>query len=514
MTDSPPSKIAALEPLDSYNQTLASHVHPADWINPTPRPQYDLVVIGGGTAGLVTAAGAAGLGATVALIERELLGGDCLNVGCVPSKALIRSAAAFADIRSVAEFGVNVNGEPTADFSAVMRRLRRLRSGISEHDSAARFRALGVDVFLGSGRFTGRRTIEVNSGILRFRRAVIATGARAAVSPIPGLEAAGFLTNETVFSLTQPPPRLAVIGAGPIGCELSQAFARLGSKVHLLSGGHLFLAAEDRDAADRVEAALVNDGVEIISDQAILRIGPTADGRKVIYFSGPGNISSITVDAILVATGRTPNCQGLNLEAAGVAWDPVKGVLVDDFLRTKNKMIYAAGDVCSAFKFTHAADAMARIVLRNALFFGRDRVSHLIIPHCTYTDPEVAGVGLSESHLKKAGTRFKTIRVDMKSMDRAILEGQTDGFLKVHLAAGKDRILGATLVARHAGEMISELALAMTAGLGLSAVAKTIHPYPTQSEIFKRAGDAFSRTRLTPRAATILQTLIKMRRWI
>ncbi len=514
MTDFPSLNLPALQPLDSYNQALAAHVHPADWVNPNPRPQYDLVVIGGGTAGLVTAAGAAGLGASVALIERELLGGDCLNVGCVPSKALIRSAAACADIRSVAEFGVKLSGDPITDFPAVMQRLRRLRSGISEHDSAARFRSLGVDVFIGSGRFTGRQTIEVNSSSLRFRRAVIASGARAAVPQIPGLEATGFLTNETIFSLTHLPPRLAVIGTGPIGCELSQAFARLGSKVQLLGGGHLFLAAEDRQAADRVEAALVNDGVEIISDQSILRIAPTADNRKVIYFSGPGSVSSITVDTILVATGRTPNCQGLNLEAAGVAWESRQGVLVDDFLRTKNKMIYAAGDVCSAFKFTHAADAMARIVLRNALFFGRDRVSNLIIPHCTYTDPEVAGVGRSESQLKKAGIRFKTIRVDMKSMDRAILEGQTDGFLEVHLAAGKDHILGATLVARHAGEMISELALAMTAGLGLSAIAKTIHPYPTQSEIFKRAGDAFSRTRLTPRTARILQALIKIRRWM
>lgn len=514
MTNTLPQDIPALQPLDSYNQALAAHVHPDDWNNPTPRAQYDLVVIGGGTAGLVTAAGAAGLGATVALIERELLGGDCLNVGCVPSKALIRSAAASVDIRSVAEFGIKLNGEPTTDFSAVMQRLRRLRSGISEHDSAARFRSLGVDVFIGSGRFTERNAIEVKSSILRFRRAVIATGARAAVPTIPGLEAAAFLTNETVFSLTQMPPRLAVIGAGPIGCELSQAFARLGSKVTMLSGGHPFLAVEDRDAAQRVETALINDGVEIISDQAVLRVAPATDGQKIIYFSGPGNISSITVDAILVATGRAPNCQHLNLDAVGVAWDPRKGVLVDDFLRTKNKMIYAAGDVCSAFKFTHAADAMARIVLRNALFFGRDRVSKLIIPHCTYTDPEVAGVGMSESQLKKAGTLFKTIRVDMKSVDRAILEGQTDGFLKVHVAAGKDQILGATLVARHAGEMISELALAMTAGLGLSAVAKTIHPYPTQSEIFKRAGDAFSRTRLTPRAAQILQALIKIRRWI
>ncbi len=504
--------LAALDPLDAHNQILAGNVHPPDWVNPVPKPFYDLVVIGGGTAGLVTAAGAAGLGAKVALVERALLGGDCLNVGCVPSKALIRSAAVCTDSQHTAAYGISIKGEITAEFPAVMERLRRLRSGISHHDSAARFRSLGIDVFIGSGKFVSRNKIEVDGAGLRFRRAVIAAGARATIPKIKGLDKIPYLTNETVFSLTQLPPRTAVLGAGPIGCELSQALTRLGSRVYLLSGGHSFMTVEDRDAAQRVEASLRADGVEIIADQAVAGFGPRENGRCAVLFSGPGPLSSITVDAVLVAVGRTPNCESLNLEAAGVKWEPHKGVLVNDFLRTSNRLIYAAGDVCSAFKFTHAADAMARIVLANALFFGRQRVSRLVIPHCTYTDPEVAGVGLSEEQLKKANTSFKTIRIDMKSVDRAVLDGQTDGYLKVHLAAGTDRILGASLVARHAGEIIAEVALAMTAGLGLSAIGKTIHPYPTQSEIFKKAADAYNRSRLSPRVGKILKTIISIRR--
>ena len=504
--------IPALEPRDPYNQILAANVHPADWTNPSPKPCYDLVVIGAGTAGLVTAAGAAGLGATVALIEKDLMGGDCLNVGCVPSKALIRAARAWQEVAEVTAFGGQI-ANFSGSFPAVMERMRHLRSAISHHDSAKRFAGLGVDVFFGSAAFADKSSVAVGQQALMFRRAVIATGARATVPAIPGLEQVGYLTNETIFSLVELPRRMAVIGAGPIGCELAQAFARFGTCVFLLTSGHPFLSAEDRDAAERVEISLRQDGVEIIADQPVLRLGVDGD-KKIVYFSGPGGRSTLPVDAILVAVGRTPNCGSLNLSAAGVAHDARKGVLVDDFLRTKNKLIFAAGDVCSACKFTHAADAMARIVLRNALFFGRERVSRLQIPHCTYTDPEVAGVGLSETQLIKTGTPFKTIRVDLKTMDRAILDGETDGFLKVRMAVGKDHILGATLVARHAGEMISEMTLAMTAGLGLSSIAGTIHPYPTQAEIFKRAGDAFSRTRLTPRTEKILHALIKIRRWL
>src|SRR5919109_5295855 len=258
------SAAAPLHPWDTHNQKLYGNVHPPDWVNPDPAPRYNLVVIGGGTAGLVTAAGAAGLGAKVALIEKHLLGGDCLNVGCVPSKALLRAARAAADVRRAVEFGVRIAGEVSVDFAAVMERMRRLRADISPHDSAARFRELGIDVFIGSARFTGPDTVQVGDKILRFSKAVIATGARAAAPPVPGLKEVPFLTNETLFSLTELPKRLGVIGAGPIGCELAQAFARFGSEVFLVEAEHGVLPREDRDAAELVQNALVRDGIQLL----------------------------------------------------------------------------------------------------------------------------------------------------------------------------------------------------------------------------------------------------------
>ncbi len=503
-----------LLPADEFNRRLASHVHPADWTNPTPSGRYNLVVIGAGTAGLVTAAGAAGLGAKVALIERDLMGGDCLNVGCVPSKALISAARAAAAVRDAERFGVPVPGGPQPDFGAVMQRLRRLRAEIAPNDSAARFRSLGVDVFLGSGRFSGPDSIDVGGQTLRFKRAVIATGARAAHPDTPGLADAGYLTNETVFSLTELPRRLAVIGGGPIGCELAQSFARLGSEVTLIVRSRQLLGREDEDAARLVLAALEHDGVRVLFQTTVTRVqSRDANQRptrtlslvsnaavtpdKTARADVPGGLE-ITVDEILVGAGRTPNVEGLNLESVGVAFDPVKGVTVDDRLRTTNRRIFAAGDVCSPFKFTHAADFMARIVIQNALFFGRARVSALTIPWCTYTSPEVAHVGLTERSAKESGVPIQTFIQRLEHVDRAILEGTAAGFVKVHVRAGSDRIVGATIVAEHAGEMIGELVLAMTNRIGLGRLAGTIHPYPTVAEAIRKCGDAYNKTRLTP----------------
>lgn len=500
----------ALEPLDEFNRQLQSHVHPPDWVNPTPSGRYNLVVIGAGTAGLVTAAGAAGLGAKVALIERDLLGGDCLNVGCVPSKALIRCARAFADVRDAGEYGVEVGGDPTVDYAAVMRRMRRLRAAIAPHDSARRFASLGIDVYLGQARFESPTRVRVGQTSLEFARAVIATGARAVELPIPGLKDVGYLTNETVFSLTELPRRLAVIGAGPIGCEMAQSFARFGAQVTLIESEGQILTREDQDAARRVENALQRDGVRIVCGGKAARI-QRRDDRSVILLECRGQSHEIECDRILVGVGRAPNVEGLGLEDAGVAYDR-GGVTVDDRLRTTNRRIFAAGDVCSRYKFTHAADAMARIVIQNALFFGRARASALTIPWCTYTDPEIAHVGLYEREARDQGIDVQTITVDMSSVDRAILDGQTDGFLKVHLKRGSDRILGATLVAAHAGDLIAELSLAMTAGLGLGAIAKTIHPYPTQAEVIKKAADAYNRTRLTPRVKSLFEKVLAWRR--
>ena len=495
VTERPPASVV-VQPWTEHNQALAHNVHPSDWVNPPPAARYNLVVIGGGTAGLVTAVGAAGLGAKVALVERDLMGGDCLNTGCVPSKALIRAARAWADVRDAEEYGVEAPPGSKVNFPAVMERMRRLRAGISKNDSVWRYRDLGVDVFLGEGRFSGPDTVEVEGKFLRFKKAVIATGARAAAPPIPGLAEAGYLTNETVFSLTELPRRLGVIGAGPIGCELAQAFARFGSQVYLVEALHGILPNEDRDAAQIVLQSLLRDGIMLLCCGSDLKVSKE-EGDKRLTVDSHGQHYDIPVDEILVGVGRRPNVEGLDLDTVGVAVEKT-GVKVNDRLQTTNPRIYAAGDICSPYKFTHTADFQARIVIQNALFFGRAKASALTIPWCTYTDPEIAHVGLYERDAKTRGIRIKTFVQELKDVDRAILDGETEGLVKVHLQEGTDKILGATVVARHAGEMLPELTLAMTHGLGLGKIASTIHSYPTQAEAIRKLGDAYNRTRLTP----------------
>ncbi|PWU20006.1 MAG: hypothetical protein C5B50_04980 [Verrucomicrobia bacterium] len=486
-----------VKPPDAHNARLVSYLHPPDWQNPTPAPRYNLVVIGAGTAGLVTAAGAAGLGAKVALVEKSLLGGDCLNVGCVPSKAIIRSGRAVFDAREAGPFGVRV-GEPVeTDFPAVMERMRKLRADLSPHDSAQRFAKLGVDVFLGEASFTSPDTVQVAGQTLRFKRAVIATGARAAEPPIPGLAEAGFLTNETVFSLTQLPARIAVIGGGPIGCELAQTFQRLGSQVTLLHKNAHLLDREDMDAAALVQKAFLREGIALRLNATITRVERTVDG-KLLHYKAEGKEETLAADEILIGTGRAPNVEGLDLEAAGVQYDLRKGVLVNDCLQTSNRNIYGAGDVCVAWKFTHAADFSARLVIQNALFLGRKKASALTMPWCTYTDPEIAHVGLYERDARERGFEVDTYRRDFKEVDRAVLDGEEDGFVKIHTRKGSGEIVGATIVARHAGEMISEISVAMTSRIGLGRLASVIHPYPTQAEAIRQCGDAYNRTRLTP----------------
>ncbi len=360
-----------LEPLNELNRQLQANVHPLDWKNPTPQGRYNLVVIGAGTAGLVTAAGAAGLGAKVALVERGLMGGDCLNVGCVPSKALISSARHAAAIRDADRYGLQAS-ELRVDFGEVMQRMRRLRTSISPHDSARRFSELGIDVYLGQGTFTDGSSLEVDGQKLRFKRAVIATGARAAELPIPGLQETGYLTNETLFSLTELPRTLIVIGGGPIGCEMAQCFARFGSSVTQIERSSTILSREERDAAEIVQAAMKRDGVEIVLGASVVRVERRGN-EKVVVVQQAGQQKELVGDEILVGIGRTPNLDGLGLDAAGVKSDPKHGVEVNDRLQTTNTNIYAAGDICSKYKFTHAADFLARIVIQNALFMGRAR---------------------------------------------------------------------------------------------------------------------------------------------
>ncbi len=484
-----------LEPLDELNQTLQSNVHPLDWTNPTPSGRYNLVVIGAGTAGLVTAAGAAGLGAKVALVERGLMGGDCLNVGCVPSKALISAGRVAATVRHSDEHFVSLPGDSHVNFAAVMERMRRLRARISPNDSAQRFRDLGVDVYFGQASFVDSSTVQVNGTQLKFRRAVIATGARAAAPPIPGLDTVDYLTNESLFSLTQLPSRLGVIGAGPIGCEMAQTFAQLGSEVFVVETEHGILPREDREAAEIVQQAMIRDGVKVLccGKQLVIR----NDQGIRMSVESHGTAYDEPVDQLLVSVGRAPNVDSMNLEAVGVDFHQ-KGITVNDCLQTTNPMIYAAGDVCSPFQFTHAADFMARIVIQNALFKGRKKSSLLVIPWSTYTSPEIAHVGLYEHQAKEKNIAIDTYVQKFHDVDRAILEGEENGFVKIHVNKGTDQIVGATIVARSAGDLISEVTLAMTNKIGLGRIAATIHPYPTQAEAIRKLGDQYNRTKLTP----------------
>jgi pyruvate/2-oxoglutarate dehydrogenase complex dihydrolipoamide dehydrogenase (E3) component len=484
--------MSLLDPVDAHDDALLGHVHPPGWVNPRPAARYNLVVIGGGTAGLVAAIGAAGLGARVALVERGMMGGDCLNTGCVPSKALLASARAAHAARGAGRFGVRVE-QVTVDFAAVMGRMRRLRAAIAPHDSFQRVRDAGVDAFLGTARFTGRDTVQVGDATLRFAKAVICTGARPTLPDIPGLAAAGPLTSDTVFQLTALPARLLVVGGGPVGCELAQAFARFGSRVTLVEAAARLLPGEDEAAGAVVQRALAADGVTVRAAASVDRI---RDGAAHL---GPDRVS---FDAVLVATGRRPAIAALALASAGVAVD-ARGVRVDAQLRTTNPHVYASGDAAGLWQLTHAAEATSRLVLQNALFLRRLSHHDLVVPRAVYTDPEVAAVG--------AASGPHTIRVDLADIDRAKLDGETDGFAALHVD-DRGRVLGGTLVARHAGELVGQLTLAVQNKLTLGDLAQTIQPYPTTADLLKHAGNAWMRRKLTPTAGRVLRGFLQARR--
>lgn len=486
-----------LVPDDDANRTLVNAVHPPGWVNPEPAGTYNLVVIGAGTGGLVAAAGAAGVGGRVALIERHLMGGDCLNFGCVPSKTLLRSAHAAMAIRDAKNLGVHVKDTPVVAFSEVMQRVRAVRAKISENDSAERFRKLGVDVYLGEGRFVSETEVEVAGKRLRFKKAVIATGARAAPLPIPGLDETGYVTNESVFSLTTRPDSLAVIGGGPIGCELAQAFCGLGIDVHLFHDKPHILDREDADAAAIVQQRLIMDGVHLYLNADVKRVREES-GRKVLEVACGGDSLRIAADTLLIAAGRKPNVENLGLETAGVNSEPGTGITVNDRLQTSNRNVYAVGDCCMQHKFTHAADFAARMVVQNALFYGRKKLRELTIPWCTYTMPEIAHVGLYPHEAEEQGVEIDTYEKAFSDVDRAITENAVEGFVKIHTLKGKDSMVGATIVGAQAGDLISEVSVAMAAGMGLGKLANVIHPYPTTAEAIRQCGDAYNRTRLTP----------------
>jgi pyruvate/2-oxoglutarate dehydrogenase complex dihydrolipoamide dehydrogenase (E3) component len=470
---------------------------------------YNVVVIGAGTAGLVTAAGTAGLGGRVALVERHRMGGDCLNTGCVPSKALIASARAAQSFRHADRWGLEPH-EPRFDFDRVMERMRERRARIAPNDSQERFESLGVDVFRGSARFVSPHEVEVDGRRLRATNFVIAAGSRAGVPPIDGLNEVPFFTNETVFDeLRERPERMVVLGGGPIGCELGQAFARLGVRVTIVEVLARILEKEDPDAAAVVQRALEADGVRVVVGARVRRASAEAKTVRLELETG----ETLEAEALLVAAGRVPNVDGLGLETAGVAFDPKKGVVVDAHLQTAQPHIYAAGDIAGGYQFTHLADHHARTVVRNILTpWLKAKVEDAVIPWCTYTDPEVARVGLNETEAKAKRIEHAVWVQPLDEVDRAIVESAEAGFAKVLTEGGGDRILGATIAGERAGDLIHELVLAMKHGIGLKAISSTIHAYPTFAEVTRKVADRYQKSRLTPRTRRLFRWLYERRR--
>jgi pyruvate/2-oxoglutarate dehydrogenase complex dihydrolipoamide dehydrogenase (E3) component len=500
-----------LLPVDVYNCVTQANVAPLNHVNPEPvKNGYDLAVIGAGTAGLVAAAGAAALGAKTCLVENHLMGGDCLNYGCVPSKSIIEiSRIAFAAGTQAEKTGVNIPAGTTIDFGRVMENMREKRAKISINDSVGRFMSMGVDVFFGAAVFTGRNCLEAAGKLITFRKAIIATGARPAHPEIPGIRETGYLTNETVFNITEKPETMIIIGGGPVGCELAQAFSRLGIKICILQNKPRLLEREDEDASALLLEQFTSEGIEVVLGARTIKVEKKG-GKKAVHYEAGGIEKFAEADEILAGAGRVPNVEGMGLDAAGVKYDVKSGVLVDDRLRTTNKKIFAAGDICSRFKFTHSADFYARAALQNALFGGRKKVSKLNIPWCTYTYPEIAHTGIYEKEAEAKGIKTGTFKVGLSDIDRAVTEGREKGFVKFLVKKDTDKILGATIAAGNAGDLISEVSTAMAGCIGLSELASVIHPYPTDAEAIRKAGDMYNRTRLTPFAKRILHFAIKI----
>ena len=457
---------------------------PTDYQNPQPQPRYHLVVVGAGPAGLISAIGAAGLGAKVALIERHRMGGDCLNVGCMPSKALL----AFSKQRG-------------ADFQHAFAWLREVRAGIAPHDSVERYTEAGVDVFLGDASFNAAGQICVGDTPLNARRIALCTGASAAIPPIPGLVESRPLTNETIFDLPAPPNSLAILGAGAIGCELALALSRLGVSVSLFEMAERVLPLETALASQAVAMALESSGVDLYLGQGVSAV--KGSGTVVV------GDQEIECERILVALGRKPNTHGLNLGAAGVSVDQQGFVVTNAKLQSNNKHIFAAGDCTARQQFTHHADAQARALIQNALFAPTASVDALIVPHCTYTDPEVASVGANPDSLEKSGIAFDRFEFDLSELDRSRADPDSQlrpvQHAEVYTQKGSDKIMGATIIGHDAGELIAPICLMMSNGLGLSAAQKTIFSYPTRSEYLKRLGDAYNRNRMTPTVARLFR---------
>jgi pyruvate/2-oxoglutarate dehydrogenase complex dihydrolipoamide dehydrogenase (E3) component len=478
-----------------------------------PRPgrfERNLVVIGAGSAGLVASYIAAAVKAKVTLIERDKMGGDCLNTGCVPSKALIRSARFVAQTRRAEEFGL-APLEPQVDFARVMERVREVVRQVEPHDSVERYTGLGVECLQGQARITSPYTVEVNGRILTSRHIVIASGAGPFVPPIPGLDRLDYLTSDNLWELNQLPPRLLVLGGGPIGCELAQSFARLGSRVTLVEMAPRLLIREDPEVSELVSRRFRDEGIDLRLGHKAARFEPGEGGPTLVCESEAGEVE-LAFDRVLVAVGRRANTEGLGLDRLGIGLHPNGTLEVNEYLQTRIPTIYACGDVAGPYQFTHTAAHQAWYAAVNSLFGGlrRFRVDYSVIPAATFTDPEVARVGLNEREAQEKGIRYEVTRYDLSDLDRAIAEGEARGLVKVLTAPGKDRILGACIIGEQAGELIAEFTAAMRHGIGLNRILGTIHIYPTLSEANKYAAGNWKRAH-APQA--LLAWVERYHRW-
>lgn len=469
--------------------------------------KFDLVIIGGGVAGLVSARGAAQLGARVAIVEKAALGGDCLRTGCVPTKRLLYSAKVASMTRRAEEFGIRCK-DREVDFQKVMESMRAVQRKIGEHDDPERFRKMGVEVIIGAGKFMDSHTFEAGGDRVEGRKFIIATGSSPVMLPIPGLKESGALTNETALELKALPGSIAILGAGPIGIEFAQTFSRLGSKVTVIEKQEQILPREDTEIAGILKTILESEDIRIDVCTEIKEVRRNLD-KRTLSASCPTGEKGYEADEVMIAIGRAPNVEGLGLEAAGVIFDKRKGVKVDDYLRTSQKHIFACGDVIGSYAFTHVAEYHASVALGNALFpLFKRKIDYSVVPWTTFADPELARAGLTEAEARQRyGERVKVYRFDFKDNDRAVIEGEGYGMIK--LVCGKDgRILGAHILGPHAGELIHEYTLAMREGVPVSRISRAIHVYPTVAQALKRACDQYYREKLFtgwfPKAARLL----------
>lgn len=475
------------------------------------RADANLVVVGAGSAGLIAALIAATVRAKVTLIERGAMGGDCLNTGCVPSKTLIRSAKVAHTMRDAARFGIGAV-EPAVDFPAVMKRVGEAIARIAPNDSVERYTALGVDCVAGEARLVDPWTVAVEDRRITARAIVLATGADPWLPPIPGIDAVAPLTSANVWSLAELPRRLLVMGAGPIGCELAQAFARLGSAVTLIDMEDRILPKEDPEVSTLLTEVLERDGVDVRAGHRAERFERGADGGRLVASAGSGTVA-VTFDRVLVAVGRRAQTESLGLAELGIETRADGTVAVDDYLRSSVHSVFACGDATGPYQFTHMASHQAWYAAVNALFgrFWKFKVDYSVVPWVTYTDPEVARLGLSEADAAARGIPVEVTRHGLSEVDRAVADGHDAGFIKVLTAPGRDKVLGVTIVAPGAGELLSEYTLAVSHGLGLKAMLRTIHSYPTLAELNKFAASDWRRAHAPER---LLRWVERLHRWL